>query len=159
MSEYLDLKSNLQCLANDAKSDIGRQFIEKHIQNLDKKIMKLSATKNARIINDHLSQFQTPEGSFSQTGLWKVKRKLLSRQTDPPMAKKDAEGNLITGIEALQNLYIQTYSDRLKHQEMKKEFLENYQFKTLLWNERMKSIKKVKSEPWTNEDLKIHSCT
>ena len=149
ISVYLELKSKLQCLTKDAKSDTGRLFIEKHIQDLDQKIMKLSATKNARIINDHLSQFQTPEGSFSQTGLWKVKRKLLPRKTDPPMAKKDAEGNLITGTEALKNLYIQTYSDRLKHQEMKEEFLEIYQLKTLLWNERTKSIKKVKSEPWT----------
>ena len=32
---------------------------------------------------------------------------------------------------------------------MKEEFLEIYQLKTLLWNERTKSIKKVKSEPWT----------
>jgi hypothetical protein len=46
-----------------------------------------SATKNAKTLNDHLTQFKTPEGSFSQTGFLKVKRKLLPRKT---MAKKDA---------------------------------------------------------------------
>ena len=69
------------------------------------------------------------------------------------MAKKDMEGNLITKPEALKTLYIQTYVERLKHRDMKEEFKEIFQLKTVLWSERMKSIKKIKSRPWTIADI------
>ena len=69
------------------------------------------------------------------------------------MAKKDMEGNIITKPEALKTLYIQTYVERLKHREMKEEFKEIFQLKTVLWSERMKSIKKRKSRPWTIADI------
>ena len=36
---------------------------------------------------------------------------------------------------------------------MKKEFQEIYELKTLLWDERMKSIKRVQSKPWTISDV------
>ena len=65
------------------------------------------------------------------------------------MAKKDAEGNLITNPDALKELYIQTYVDRLAHRPMKKDFEEIYELKCLLWEERNKSIKKIRSKPWT----------
>ena len=70
----------------------------------------------------------------------------MPRQIDPPMAKKDSSGNLITGPEALKKLYIKTYVDRLKHEEMKTDFQEIYELKTLLWSERLKSIKLNKSK-------------
>ena len=63
------------------------------------------------------------------------------------------EGNIITKPEALKTLYIQTYVERLKHREMKEEFKEIFQLKTVLWSERMKSIKKRKSRPWTIADI------
>ena len=36
---------------------------------------------------------------------------------------------------------------------MKAEFKEIYQLKTLLWDQRLKSIKSVKTKPWTHTDI------
>ena len=104
-------------------------------------------------MNEQVRQFQTPDGSFSQTGMWKLKSKLLPRQTDPPMAKADTEGNLITGTGALKQLYSKTYVDRLSHRQIKPEFKEIYELKTSLWAERLRSIKLKKSCSWTLTDI------
>ena len=106
------------------------------------------------MIKEQISSFQIGDGSFSQVGLWKLRKKLLPRQSDPPMGKKDLEGNLITGTEALKELYISTYVERLKHREIKPEFQDIYQLKSVLWDERFKNIKCVKSSPWTISDIK-----
>ena len=131
----------------------SKSFVEKQICDLEIKINLLTSTKNAEIIKDQIKSFQTPEGSFSQTGLWKLRKKLLPRQSDPPMAKKDAEGNLITNPDALKELYIQTYVDRLAHRPMKKDFEEIYEMKCLLWEERNKSFKKISSKLWTIRNI------
>ena len=117
------------------------------------KIQKITSEKNAKDMNEQVRQFQTPDGSFSQTGMWKLKSKLLPRQTDPPMAKADTEGNLITGTGALKQLYSKTYVDRLSHRQIKPEFKEIYELKTSLWAERLKSIKLKKSCSWTLTDI------
>ena len=51
--------------------------------------------------------------------MWKLKSKLLPRPSDPPMAKKDAGGNLITAPLPLKKLYVETYRKRLEARPMK----------------------------------------
>ena len=68
--------------------------------------------------------------NFSQNGMWKLRNKLHpSKQVDPPMAKKDAKGNVITAPHLLKKLYLDTYKDRLRHRDMKKEFEHVYYLK------------------------------
>ena len=85
---------------------------------------------------EHISNLQTLNGSFSNLGMWKLKSKLLPRPRDPPMAKKDAYGNLITSKGALKKLYLDTYVHRLRNREMKSEYSDILELKTALWGER-----------------------
>ena len=85
--------------------------------------------------------------------MWKVRSKLFPRKIDPPMAKKDVDGNLITGHEALKKLYINTYVQRLEHRKIKIEFKEIFELKNELWSERFEAIKTKISNPWTTKDL------
>ena len=73
--------------------------------------------------------------------MWKLKAKLLPRPRDPPMAKNDLHGNLITTKGALKKLYLDTYVYRLRNREMKSDFKDILELKTLLWSERLKSLK------------------
>ena len=72
---------------------------------------------------------------------------------DPPMAKLDAQGNLITAPNALKDLYLQTYVDRLKHRPIEAGMTENYHSKVELWNRRFEYLKHQKSPSWTEEEL------
>ena len=120
---------------------------------MEDQISKLTASKNAKILKDQVGQFLLSDGTFSQTGMWRLKAKVLPRKRDPPMAKLDEKGNLITGQVALKNLYSRTYVDRLRPRPMKEGFEEVYQLKTLLWAERFKCIKQKQSKQWTFADL------
>ena len=54
-----------------------------------------------------------------------MKKRLAPKNTlDPPAAKKDKDGNLVTGREELEKLYIDTYVERL-HPNTMAEGLEN----------------------------------
>ena len=66
------------------------------------------------------------DGKFSQGGFWKLKRKLIPRSTDPPSAKLDDKGNLITSSAALKSLYSKTYKERLRQRDMRAEYMDIY---------------------------------
>ena len=61
-------------------------------------------------------------GEFSQCGMWKLKSKLCPIPLDPPTAKLDENGCLVTNTEELLNLYLDTYSKRLSHRKMKNKY-------------------------------------
>ena len=74
---------------------------------------------------------------------------------DPPMAKRDSLGNLITAPEALKNLYLETYVERLRHREVKSGFISNYQKKVELWDMRFKYLKNKVTNDWSDKELTL----
>ena len=133
IQQCLQLKGQLTNFLREAKSSFSKQFIQNNIGELECTISKLSSYKNATIVKEQLKQLETPDGSFSQNGMWKVHSKLFPRSKDPPMAKLDKSGNLITAKGPLRDLYLQTYVQRLQNREMKNEYQEIFTLKTLLW--------------------------
>ena len=102
---------------------------------------KLSADRNIKIVNEYIGSLEDVEGRFNPIGMWRLKNKLLPREYDPPMAKKDKFGNLITAPDALKNLYVETYQERLKHRKIQEEYFENYEKKVKLWELRFEKLK------------------
>jgi hypothetical protein len=94
---------------------LGKQIVENEILKLEEKISEISASRNALIVRDFLNNLDTSTGSFSQLGLWKLKNLLCPTQTDPPMAKNDSQGNLITAPNLVIFFYIETYKNRLRN--------------------------------------------
>ena len=69
------------------------------------------------------------------------------------MAKMDKLGNLITAPEALKNLYLQAYVERLRHREIKADYISNYQKKIELWKMRFDYLKRNTISDWSASDL------
>ena len=106
------------------------------------------------VFYDHpVSETNTSEGKFSQTGFWKLKSKLCPRSSDPPMAKRDEYGNLVTAPSQLKELYAATYKHRLRHREIKAEFQDIFILKNQLWDLRLRNLKRKVSHPWTVRHL------
>ena len=76
-----------------------------------------------------------------------VKNELAPKEMDPPLAKKDNQGNLITAPNALTNLY------RLKHRQIKPEFYGNYLKKIELWEMRFNYLKIKITDDWSHLEL------
>ena len=78
----------------------------------------------------------------------------LPKEQDPPMAKFDAKGNLITAPQALKSLYVDHYAKRLEHRSIKSNYIKNYDKKITLWQMRSERLRQTKSDDWTSKDLK-----
>ena len=72
------------------------------------------------------------------------------------MAKMDKHGNLITASQALKNLYLESYIERLEHRDMKPDMTSNYLKKVELWNMRFSQLKLRVTSDWSESDL-IHT--
>ena len=86
--------------------------------------------------------------------MWKLKNQLMPKEMDPPMAKFDDKGNLITNPNLLKNLYLEHYAKRLKHRSIKEDYLDNYNKKVKLWQLRFERLKSTRTEKWSINDLK-----
>ena len=66
-------------------------------------------------IKEYVHNSETLDGNFCSLKVWKLKQKLIMKPKDPPMAKMDIGGNLVTSEGPLKALYLETYANRLKH--------------------------------------------
>ena len=72
---------------------------------------------------------------------------------EPPCAKKDKNGYLVTEKEALEKLYIETYTERLKTNEIREGFSELRIMKEYLFQINHKIAEERPSKDWKLEDL------
>ena len=90
----------------------------------------------------------------SQPKTWKLKKRLAPKNTiDPPAAKKDKFGNLVTDKDGLEALYLETYIDRLKPNKIADGLEELKDLKEYLFKLRLKYASQVISEEWSIDDL------
>ena len=104
-------------------------------------------------MREHLEQIETQEGTFLNLGFWKLKQKLRPGSKDPPMAKNDKFGNLVTSPEGIKNLYLEAYQNRLKNREIKPELFDLYVLKMELWLSRLEYLKETKTSCWKMNEL------
>ena len=92
------------------KWKIGQKIAENQLEVVGNNIAKELAAKYVEIVKEHIVKQETLDGNFSQTGLWRLKQKLCPVTMDPPMAKQDDDGNIITASKPLKKLYLDTYA-------------------------------------------------
>ena len=123
------------------------------ISSIQSEIQNHCAEENAQIIREQVQNLCNLTGNFSTNMMWKVKRKVCRRAADPPMAKKDPQGNLITAPSSLKQLYQDEYVHRLRHREIKPSFLVLKSLKDDLWERRFKLLSRTSSSDWSTEDV------
>ena len=102
----------------------------------------------AKTIREHIESCKSEHERFDQQSFWKLQKRIIPTQVDPPMAKLDALGNLVTTPNALKTLYLKTYVQRLAHRQMKHELHDIFLLKTQLWNMRMQSMSNIQTPKW-----------
>ena len=85
------------------------------LDNVSAEIAKHCSERNKALVDEYLGRSNDIYEGFSQAKTWTLRKKLSPKNSvDPPAAKKDNQGNLVTDREELENLYMETYRDRLK---------------------------------------------
>ena len=110
----LNLKKNkLSTYLKESKCELGKTIAKSKINSIEKEIIDLISEKNRQKIEDVIKNSEGINGEFCQLNFWKTKQKLLPKSEDPPAAKKDEKGNIITTSSSLKELYRRMYNNRL----------------------------------------------
>ena len=131
VQELLDQKLKLQLDLDSNPCNIAKTMLKTQIMEKEEKISELCAKRNCDIVKDYTQGLGTIDGNFSQLGMWKLKNNFFPRDHDPPMAKLDKAGNLITTPSSLKDLYLETYIERLHHRPIREGLNDNYQMKEI----------------------------
>ena len=153
MQDLIEYKTKLSLSLQSADCKLGMLITETVIQSTEDEISLVCADRNANTVREYIKDLDSSSGNFSQLGMWKLRKKLSPAQADPPMAKRDKSGTLITAPKLLRKLYLDTYSDRLRKREISPELGDLYDMKCELWKLQNESRKLKKSKPWSVEDL------
>ena len=153
IQDLIEQKTKHSLSLQTVQCKLGRQITENEIQKIEDEISSKCANRNSKIVKEYVQHLDAVSGNFSQLGMWKLKNKLCPTQADPPMAKKDKFGSLITAPNLLRQLYLDTYTDRLRNREIRPELSELYNLKCELWNLRFEALKSNQSRQWTVKDL------
>ena len=148
LQKICELKNSLLTV----QCNIVKVILNDKISQIETNVSNIMYEKNTEKVKTFNEELKV-NGKFSQNGVWKLKKKLCLKSRDPPMAKKDIEGNLVTNPQLLKELYMDTYKHRLRHRKMNEEYVDILNMKESLWKLRMDRLVRKKSDSWNMEDL------
>ena len=131
-----------------------KEEAQNELEETEKKISELSAEENRNKVVDNFASLSDSDGTTNQNGFWAIKRKIFPKNKESlPFAKHDIQGKLVSSQKELKNLYLQTFTRRLRHRPIKKdlEYLKN--IKEELCAKRMEMSRLNKSDPWKKQDV------
>ena len=128
-------------------------FSIKALEDVDKKLSKLCAKDNVRMINEACEGLSCESGGINAGKLWQLKKKLRGIVSEPPSAMLDQYGNLVTNYQKLEELTLKTYIDRLKTLEIREDLKVHKMQREQLCKERLKKAQEVKTPSWTMSEL------
>ena len=96
VDKLLNDKIKLRKILEKEKKESVKNKIMNKIDKLENKISKSIAEKNVEKVKDHFKALSTFEGTYSNLKMRKLKKKIMPRSYDPPMTKRDKDGNLAT---------------------------------------------------------------
>ena len=95
------MRAKIAVAENEDDYEKAEKLIEE-VENVSEQISQLCSDKNKKIVEDFIGDFDTGIEGFNQIKTWALKKRLAPKNViDPPAAKKDAFGNLITKINDL----------------------------------------------------------
>ena len=140
IQKKLKSKKDLQLAMNMSTCKLAKTILSQKIEDIENDISQEMSDVNAAKVKEHISELNV-NGNFSQSGFWKLKNKLCPKSSDPPMAKRDSDGNLVTAPSQLKQLYVKEYKHRLRHRKMEGNYEDILILKNQLWSLRLHNLK------------------
>ena len=146
--------STSKSLLSKTKCDLSRNMLKMYITKAEHELSDIVNLANADKTKAKIIKC-VKEGRLDNKEFWKMKRQHCPRQNDPPMAKRNDQGILITEPSELKNLYLQTYCDRMRNRDMLPELADIFTLKTELWRSRLSLIECKDTKLWTHDNLDV----
>ena len=158
IQEQLDNRRKIKSDINNAKTAAERHVHEDRLQEIEERISMECENKHYAKIREQLENISNENGTTNNTAVWRLRRKIFPKPVEQLTAKKDHKGNLVSSADALKEIYINGYIERLKHREIVPELLRLKSLREELFQQRLELSKLNKSPEWTMEDLEKVLC-
>ena len=136
------------------KSKPGDQDLQDELNNVVNKLTDLVSRENLEKIKKNFQHLDQTEGESFSNGVWTVKKKEFPKITKPaPAAKVDVNGRLVTDPDGLKQLYLDTFTHRLRQRPVRQDYEEVYQSQQGLLEKRLLITRDIKSSDWSEEDI------
>ena len=149
----MEERKELMKKINNAGTLAEQYQLEDKLSKVEEEISEAHKKKQTEKIEEHLSAITNTDGRVNVTGAWKLRRKVCQKPLEQLSAKKDKMGNLITHPSELKDIYLEAYTDRLKHREILPELRDLKIMREQLFFQRLQKAKENKSPAWTMEQL------
>ena len=147
------LKTKIAVAENNDDIEKHEDYCEE-LENLSEQISELCSNKNKQIVEDFIGGYDSSLDGFNQINTWSLKKRLAPKNVvDPPAAKKNSAGELVTDRKELENLYLETYKSRLTPNPISEDLLELKNLKEYLFSIRKRLAESEISEDWSIDDL------
>ena len=94
--------------------------LQQEIEDIDVIIAKECSEENYEKIKDNLQGLADQSDILNTNGVWNIMKKIFPKNVQPlPVAKRNANGQIITNPEAFKELYKETYIQRLRQMPSK----------------------------------------
>ena len=73
IQKLLDEKLKCQRFIESSQSKVAQDTAQMKITQIEEEISKMCAERNCNIVKNYIKSLGTPDGNFSQIGMWKLK--------------------------------------------------------------------------------------
>ena len=130
-----------------------RHKLEDEVLDIENQISEGHRSKQVKKLEEHISIITDKEGRVNTAGAWKLRRKIFPKPPEQLTSKKNKEGDLVTNPDKIKDIYLEAYTDRLKHREIIPELQNLRDIRERLFQTRLEQAKQNKSPPWTMDQL------
>ena len=149
----MKLMREIKMFLKTNKCRIANIIARRKLQECESGICEEVAERNASKIKSNVEELGKDDGNACQSKFWKLKKKLTNEVSEPPVAKKDDKGNIITAPSSLKNLYTEVYTKRLSKRTCLEKYESLIDLKERLWEIRLDLVSERKTTDWNAKQL------
>ena len=153
IQKKLEERKNILKQLSSTNSMREKHKLEDEINKIEENISEEQRQKQLDKVREHLNIITDADGNVNTTGAWKLRKKIFPKPPEQLSSKKDKDGNLITNPDKIKEIYLQAYTDRLKHREILPGLEKLKTLREQLFYQRLSKCKINISPPWTMQQL------
>ena len=127
--------------------------LKEELDDVVEKITKLVSEENRDRIMEQFEHLDQTDDNINM-GIWKVKNKHFPKKTaSVPSAKADINGRLVSDPNGLKNLYLDTFTHRLRQRPIKEKYSKLFELQKEVLDRRLIITSENKSPDWSEIDV------
>ena len=148
-----NIKAKMAVIENDEDNEKYEE-LNKELEEIIEQVSQSCSDKNKQVVEEFIGNSDFGLDGLDQIKTWSLKKRLSPKNViEPPAAKKDANGKLITEKSQLENLFIETYKNRLTPNPISDDLKELKSLKEYLFLINRRLAEKETTKDWNFKDL------